>query len=114
MWDALACTCEAYRYPALLQGSPAIPFAMQTQRPRTWERLCAGVFDDDFEDELQDCSIYTQLVGLKNSKKVLYVCIGVGLPIVLIGGLAFYYRRRKSQTRLSSYNQTPLKTFQDA
>ena len=73
-----------------------------------------GVFDDDFEDELQDCSIYTQLVGLKNSNKVLYVCIGVGLPIVLIGCLALYYRRRKSQTRLSSYNQTPLKTFQDA
>ena len=73
-----------------------------------------GVFDDEFEDELQDCPIYTQLVGLRNSKKVLYVCIGVGLPIVLIGCLALYYCRRKSQTRLSSYNQTPLKTFQDA
>ena len=75
-----------------------------------------GVFDDDIEDMLQDCPIYTQLVGLRNSKKVMYVCIGVGLPIVLIGCLAFYYRRRKSQIRFSSYNQTPsqLKTFQDA
>ena len=75
-----------------------------------------GVFNDEAEDKLQDCPIYTELVGMRNSKKALYAGIGVGLLMVvaLVATVSCYYRRKSG--RYSSYNHTAseLKSFQDA
>ena len=67
-----------------------------------------GVFDDEVEDKMQ--------VGMRNSKKVLYVGIGVGLLVVVALGATVYWYLRKKSGRYSSYNHTAseLKSFQDA
>ena len=75
-----------------------------------------GVYNDEVEDKMQDCPVYTQLVGMRNSKKVLYVGIGVGLLVVVALGATVYWYLRKKSGRYSSYNHTAseLKSFQDA
>ena len=61
-----------------------------------------GVFNDEIEDKLQDCPIYTQLVGMRNSKKALYVGIGVGLLIGVALIACLLYRKTR---RYSPYNR---------
>ena len=72
-----------------------------------------GVFNDEIEDKLQDCPIYRQLVGLRNSKKALYAGIGIGVGILIVVALIAWVRCRKVP---GSYAQTAseLKYFQDA
>ena len=72
-----------------------------------------GAFSDEIEDMLQDCPIYRELVGMRNSKKVLYVGIGVGLLVVVALVAGLIYRKTR---RYSSYNHTDseLKSFQVA
>ena len=49
-----------------------------------------GMFSDEAEDMLQDCPIYIELVGLRNSKKLLYAGIAVGLVIVAAFLVCFF------------------------
>ena len=73
-----------------------------------------GVWSDEAEDKLQDCPIYTALVGMRSSKKALYAGIAVGLVVALVAVVTCYYRRKKRA--FSSYNHpaSELKSFQDA
>ena len=64
-----------------------------------------GMFSDDVEDALQDCPIYIELVGLRNSKKLGYVGMAVGLVVVVACAVFFIWRRRR-RTSGHSYNQT--------
>ena len=65
-----------------------------------------GMFSDEAEDMLQDCPIYIELVGLRNSKKLLYAGIAVGLVIVAAFVVCFFYRRRHRRSSGYSYDQT--------
>ena len=64
-----------------------------------------GMFSDEVEDALQDCPIYIELVGLRNSKMLGYVGTAVGLVIVAAIVVFFIWRRRRRSTGYS-YNQT--------
>ena len=74
-----------------------------------------GVFSDEVEDKLQDCPVYTALIGMRNSKKALYAGIAVGLVAALVAALTCYYRRKKrSHSPYFHSTASELKSFQDA
>lgn len=60
-----------------------------------------GTFDDDTEDMLQDCPIYTEIVGMRNSTKMMYIGISVGV-IVILAVMTFLLYKRYNRPR---YNQ---------
>lgn len=57
-----------------------------------------GEFDDETEDMLQDCPIYTELVGMRNTTVMMYVGIAVGIVVVIAAVLLWWccYRKRWS------------------
>ena len=58
-----------------------------------------GEFDDETEDMLQDCPIYTELVGMRNTTKMTYIGIAVGVVVVIVVALLCWYcYRKKSAT----------------
>ena len=58
-----------------------------------------GEFDDETEDMLQDCPIYTELVGMRNTTKMTYVGIAVGVVVVIVVALLCWYCYRKKSTQ---------------
>ena len=60
-----------------------------------------GTVSDETEDMLQDCPIYTELVGMRNSTKMMWVGISVGI-IVVVAVIAFFIYKKSQRPR---YNQ---------
>ena len=58
-----------------------------------------GEFDDETEDMLQDCPIYTELVGMRNTTKMTYIGIAVGVVVVIVVALLCWYCYRKKSTK---------------
>ena len=56
-----------------------------------------GLISDEAEDKLQDCPIYIELVGLRRSKKFLYIGITVG--VVVFAALIGFCMWRKKNSR---------------
>ena len=50
-----------------------------------------GEFDDETEDMLQECPIYTELVGMRNTTVWMYVGIAVGIVAVIAVVLLCWY-----------------------
>ena len=64
-----------------------------------------GSFDDEKEDMFQDCPIYTEIVGMRHSTKMMYVGIAVGVTIVVIGVVLFVIYKRSQRPR---YDQAAM------
>ena len=60
-----------------------------------------GTVSDETEDMFQDCQIYTKLVGMRNSTKMMWVGISIGL-IVVIAVIGFFIYKKYQRPR---YNQ---------
>ena len=54
-----------------------------------------GEFDDETEDMLQECPIYTELVGMRNTTKMTYVGIAIGIVVVIAAVILCWYCYKK-------------------
>ena len=57
-----------------------------------------GEFDDETEDRLQECPIYTELVGMRNTTVWMYVGIAVGIVAVIAVVLLCWCRMRSGHS----------------
>ena len=60
-----------------------------------------GTKSDETEDMFQDCPIYTELVGMRNSTKMMWIGISIGV-IVVIAVITFFIYKKYQRPR---YNQ---------
>ena len=62
-----------------------------------------GTVSDETEDMFQDCPIYTDLVGMRNSTKMMWIGISVGIFMVVVVIASFIIFKKSKQPR---YSQT--------